>query len=131
MRSATTSQRIQLTEAAIGSRPGRFRRVLWLVALVPVLVYAPALLREYGLRDDYSMLREALEQPAKLVAVCVAEGRPIYGLLLRLSHSHLDGVASLAIARVLGALLIGFAGAILARILVIRFHWSVASAAVA
>ena len=86
---------------------------------------------QYGLRDDYSMLREALAQPAKLVAVCVAEGRPIYGLLLRASHTHLDGVASLAIARALGALLIGLSGAILARILVSRFHWGAASAAVA
>jgi hypothetical protein len=128
MRAVTTSERIRVNDAAAGLRPGRFRRYLWLVALVPALLYAPAILREYGLRDDYSMLREAVAQPAKLVAVCVAEGRPIYGLLLRVTHSYLD-VPSLGVARLLAALLIGFAGATLARILAIRFQWSTGTAA--
>ena len=74
MRAVTTSERIRVNDAAAGTRGVRFRRFVWLVALVPPLLYSPAILREYGLRDDYSMLREAIVQPAKLIAVCVAEG---------------------------------------------------------
>ncbi|HEX5107706.1 MAG TPA: glucosyltransferase domain-containing protein [Vicinamibacterales bacterium] len=130
MRAVTTSERIRVNDAAAGTRGVRFRRFVWLVALVPPLLYSPAILREYGLRDDYSMLREAIVQPAKLIAVCVAEGRPIYGLLLSITHPHLD-VPSLAVARLLAALLIGFAGAMFARILATRFQWSTASAVAA
>lgn len=103
----------------------------WLLAAVPPLVMGPFLLHEFGYRDDYSMLREVLEEPGKVIALCLAEGRLFYGLLLETSFTLLNGVESLAVWRLCGATFLGLSGALLARILVREFAWPPVSAAAA
>jgi hypothetical protein len=90
---------------------------------VPLVVLGPALLVEYGFRDDYSILREVREEPGKVLALCASQGRLVYGLLLQASFSYLDGVPALAAGRLFGALLIGLAGAVVARTAIARFGW--------
>jgi hypothetical protein len=102
-----------------GSSSSRY----WLVALVPLIVFGPSLLLEFGLRDDYSMLREVREEPGKVLGYYGAQGRVFYGLLNEYFLSYLHGVPHLAIGRLLGALLIGLTGAIVARTLMVQLRW--------
>jgi hypothetical protein len=100
------------------------------VAVVPLVVFGPSLVLEFGLRDDYSMLREVREEPGKVLGYYAAQGRVFYGLLIENSLPHLDGVRQLAVGRLLGALFVGLTGAIVARTLIVRFRWNEADALV-
>src|ERR1700735_2233752 len=83
-----------LSEAAIAvppsgaiSQPRIAARVrAWLLTamlfLVPLVAYWPATFHDYGLRDDYSNLREAHEEVGKVLQFCASHARPIYGWLL-------------------------------------------------
>lgn len=53
-----------------------------LLVLLPIAVYWPAVFHRYGFRDDYSILREAHEEPGKVTRVCAMQARPVYGFLL-------------------------------------------------
>jgi hypothetical protein len=75
--------------------------------LVPLLAYWPATFHEYGLRDDYSNLREAHEEVGKVLQFCASHARPIYGLLLQATYGQTDSVQSLQWLRLLAALLLG------------------------
>ena len=69
-------------EAAVGRRSALGLRA-WLFTallfLVPLLTYWPATFHDFGLRDDYSNLREAHEEPGKVVQIlrlsCAADLR--------------------------------------------------------
>ena len=41
--------------------------------------YWPTTFHYYGMRDDYSKLREAHEEPGKVLHFCASNARPIYG----------------------------------------------------
>jgi hypothetical protein len=53
---------------------------VWLVTaflfFLPVVTYWPATFHEYGLRDDYSNLRESHEELGKVVQFCASHARP-------------------------------------------------------
>lgn len=95
---------------------------LSLLAL-PVLLYWPALWMRYGFRDDYSTLREAVEEPGKLFGFTSSAGRPVYGLFLEPSFRLLDGIDDLAWWRLASALWIGCAAVLLGWILRRRLGW--------
>jgi hypothetical protein len=96
---------------------------------MPAVIWARALLLEFGYRDDYAIVREVIEEPGKIILVCMSEGRLFYGILLEASFSIFNGVPGLAVWRMAGALLIGLTGALLARVLCGRFGWSAFAAA--
>src|SRR5688500_13363580 len=96
---------------------------LTLIAMIPALIWARPLLLEYGYRDDYSIVREVIEEPGKIIVVCMSEGRLFYGILLEASFGIVNGVPALAVWRLFGALLLGLCGALLARVLIARCHW--------
>jgi hypothetical protein len=75
--------------------------------LAPILVFWPAIFHDYGLRDDYSNLREAHEEPGKILMFCASHARPIYGLLLQASYGQTTSVENLEWLRLLSALLLG------------------------
>src|SRR5208283_5932201 len=83
----------------------------WVIAaflfVVPLLTYAPTTFHDYGLRDDYSNLREAHEEPGTVLKFCASHARPIYGLLLQASYGHTSSVQNLQWMRFLAALLLG------------------------
>ncbi len=64
--------------------------------LVPLLAYWPATFHDYGLRDDYSNLREAHEELGKVVKFCASHARPIYGWLLQATFRQTSSVQNLA-----------------------------------
>jgi len=101
--------------------------LLALVAL-PVLLYWNTVWMRFGLRDDYSTLRETHEEPGKVFAFCASQGRPIYGLLLEHSFARLDGIGALPWARLLGAVCVGLLCAVLALVLERRLRWPRGSA---
>ena len=76
-------------------------------------------------------MREVVEEPGKIIVVCISEGRLFYGILLEASFSLLNGVPALAFWRLFGALLLGLTGLTLAWTLMTRFRWSRLSAAAA
>ena len=97
-----------------------------LIFLTPLAAYRPAIFHYYGLRDCYSNLREAHEEPGKLIQFCASHARPIYGWLLEVSLRRIDTIRQLQWIRMLSALLLGaisFASYRLLR----RIGWSVGS----
>ena len=75
--------------------------------LVPLLAYWPATFHDYGLRDDYSNLREAHEEIGKVVKFCASHARPIYGWLLQATYGETGTVQNLQWMRFTAALLLG------------------------
>ncbi len=100
----------------IGLRPrhrATWRR--WALAcalfVLPVIVYWPAIVRRFGFRDDYSVLRESHQEPGKVILVCAMQARPIDGVLMEASFRQLRGIDDLSWLRFGTALLIGLVGA--------------------
>ena len=75
--------------------------------LVPLVAYWPATFHEFGLRDDYSNIREAHEEPGVIVKFCASHARPIYGWLLQATFGQTDTVQDLQWLRLVSALLLG------------------------
>jgi hypothetical protein len=83
----------------------------WLLAaflfLVPVVTYWPATFHEFGLRDDYSNLRESHEESGKILQFCASHARPIYGWLLQATYGQASSVHNLQWMRLLASLILG------------------------
>ncbi|HEX3846027.1 MAG TPA: hypothetical protein VHV81_01490 [Steroidobacteraceae bacterium] len=83
----------------------------WLLAallfLVPVVAYWPATFHEFGLRDDYSNLRESQEEPQTVIKFCASHARPIYGWMLQSTYGQASSVHNLEWMRFGAALLLG------------------------
>jgi hypothetical protein len=75
--------------------------------MVPLLAYWPATFHDYGLRDDYSNLREAHEEAGKVLQFCASHARPIYGWLLQSTYGQTTSVQNLEWMRGLASLLLG------------------------
>jgi hypothetical protein len=75
--------------------------------LVPVVTYWPATFHDYGLRDDYSNLREAHEEPSTVIKFCASHARPIYGWLLEATYGQTNSVHSLQWMRLFASALLG------------------------
>jgi hypothetical protein len=75
--------------------------------LIPVLAYWSATFHDYGLRDDYSNLREAHEEMGKVVGFCASHARPIYGWLLQATFGQTSSVQNLQWLRFGASLLLG------------------------
>lgn len=99
------------TPAAIAAPRGGLRVRAWMLTgmlfLLPLLSYWPATFHDFGLRDDYSNLREAHEEVGKVVKFCASHARPIYGWLLQATFGQTDTVQNLEWMRLLSALLLG------------------------
>lgn len=83
----------------------------WLIALVlfalPVTTYWDTTFHRFGLRDDYSNLREAREEPGKIVEFTASHARPLYGLLLQHSFERIDSIQELEWLRLTGTVGLG------------------------
>lgn len=75
--------------------------------LVPLITYWPATFHDYGLRDDYSNLRESHEEPGVVVKFCASTARPIYGWLLQATYGQTSSVRNLQWMRLVASLLLG------------------------
>jgi hypothetical protein len=73
----------------------RTRICLYFLLLTPLLVYWQNIFSDYGFRDDYASIREAREEPGKLVRFTGSHGRPMYGALLETSFAIADEVGRL------------------------------------
>jgi len=75
--------------------------------LVPLVAYWPATFHEFGLRDDYSNLREAHEEPSTVIKFCASHARPIYGWLLQATYGQTSTVQNLQWLRFGASLILG------------------------
>jgi hypothetical protein len=75
--------------------------------LVPLLTYWPATFHDFGLRDDYSNLRESHEEPGTIVKFCASAARPVYGWLLQATFGQTATVQDLQWLRFVSSLLLG------------------------
>jgi hypothetical protein len=82
---------------------------------VPLVAYWPATFHEYGLRDDYSNLRESHEEIGKVVQFCASHARPIYGWLLQATYGQTSSVHNLEWMRLLASLILGAISLVLLR----------------
>ena len=78
-----------------------------LLFLVPLVAYWPATFHDFGLRDDYSNLREAHEEPGTIIKFCASHARPIYGWLLQSTYGQTSSVQNLQWMRFGASLLLG------------------------
>jgi hypothetical protein len=90
--------------SALGLRAWMLTAVLF---LVPLVTYWPATFHDFGLRDDYSNLREAHEEPGTVVKFCASHARPIYGWLLQATFGQTATVQDLQWLRFAASLLLG------------------------
>ena len=104
----------EFTSGAAAVPATRAHRVAWpawaltaCLFLAPLLIYAPSTFHDFGLRDDYSNLREAHEEPGKILSFCASHARPLYGLLLQASYGQTTSVQNLQWMRFLATLLLG------------------------
>ncbi len=81
-----------------------------MLLLTPIVAYWPTISHEYGLRDDYSRLREVREEPNKTVDIMASDGRPIGGFLLERSLRWVYDVTDLPWLRLAGVLLLTATG---------------------
>lgn len=99
-----TSNAITETRVVPGARAWMFTALLF---LIPLLAYWPTTFHDFGLRDDYSNLREAHEEIGKVVKFCASHARPIYGYLLQATYGATSSVQNLQWMRFIAALLLG------------------------
>ncbi|MGD0490388.1 MAG: glucosyltransferase domain-containing protein [Steroidobacteraceae bacterium] len=83
--------------------------------VVPLTAYWPAIFHDYGLRDDYSNLRESHEEPGKILQFCASHARPIYGLLLQATYGQTTSVDNLHWMRLGATLILGAIALVLFR----------------
>src|ERR1700730_1863543 len=92
-------------------RGAALRLRAWLLTatlfLVPLITYWPAIFHDFGLRDDYSTLREAHEEPGKFVKFGPSHAQPIYGWLLQSTYGQTASVQDLQWMRFAASLLLG------------------------
>ena len=97
--------------SAIAEPRSGLRARAWILTavlfLVPLVAYWPATFHDYGLRDDYSNLRESHEEVGKVVKFCASHARPIYGWLLQATYGETGTVQNLQWMRFTAALLLG------------------------
>ncbi len=110
-RSASASDGITAGSPSAVATQSRIATSAWvltaLLFLVPLLAYWPTTFHDFGLRDDYSNLREAHEEPGVVLKFCASHARPIYGLLLRTTYGLTNSVQNLQWMRFGAALLLG------------------------
>lgn len=105
---AESSLALPLDVAAARARVGLRTWLLTLALfLVPLVTYWPSTFHEYGLRDDYSNLREAHEEPGVVVKFCASTARPIYGWLLQATYGQTNSVHGLQWMRFIASVLLG------------------------
>src|SRR6202171_5397467 len=90
--------------SAMGVRAWLLTAVLF---LLPLATYWPATFHDFGLRDDYSNLREAHEEPRTVIKFCASHARPIYGWLLQATYGQTNTVQNLQWMRFAASLLLG------------------------
>ncbi|SET91106.1 hypothetical protein [Stigmatella erecta] len=112
-------------------RPPRGAPVLGtavLLLLVPLCSYWETVFHRFGFRDDYSILREAREEPGKILRVCSSQGRILYGWLLEMSARAAGDIEGLCWMRLASVVCLGLlASAVF--LLLLRAGWSLAPAA--
>lgn len=84
----------------------RTRICLYVLLLLPLTVYWQTVFSDYGVRDDYGYLRQAEEEPGKMVKHTASHGRPLYGALLESSYAAVGQVDMLWLMRVMSVLLL-------------------------
>ena len=90
--------------SAVGLRAWVLTAILF---AIPLATYWPATFHDYGLRDDYSNLREAHEEAGKVLQFCASHARPIYGWLLQSTFGQTTSVQNLQWMRLCASLLLG------------------------
>ena len=88
----------------------RTRICLYILLLAPLAVYWQTVFHEYGLRNDYTALRESREEPSKLVRTSASRGRPLYGAMLETSFAVTNEVENLQWLRLTSVLLLTLLG---------------------
>jgi hypothetical protein len=88
----------------------RTRICLYLLLITPFVVYWQTVFHDYGMRDDYSYLREARAEPSKIVKFTASHGRPLYGALLETSFAAAEDTAGLKWLRLATVVLLTLLG---------------------
>ncbi|PTY07231.1 hypothetical protein DB347_07950 [Opitutaceae bacterium EW11] len=101
------------------------------LGMLPVVVYWNTIWTHFGFRDDYSILREAHQEPGKVIGFCASQARPIYGWMLERSMARVDSIDQLAWLRLVSALCIGVAATLFWWCLVRFSGWKTWPAALA
>lgn len=115
--------------------PGRIGRseffpylLMTVIFVSPLVAYWSTIFHYYGLRDSYSNLREAHEEPGKLIQFCASHARPIYGWLLEVTLRRIDSIQQLQWIRMISSIMLGAVSLLVFR-LFISLRWPVGMSA--
>ena len=111
------------------SRSSKILLVTLFLFVLPTCVYWNTIWAQYGLRDDYGVVRESREEPGAVVRFCGSHARPIYGWLLQMSFKHIDHIRDISWARLGGSAMLGLLAASVCATLVLQYGWSLLTAA--
>jgi hypothetical protein len=111
------------------SRGSQLLLVTLFLLVLPTCVYWNTTWAQYGLRDDYAVVRESREEPGAVIRFCGSHARPIYGWLLQTSFKHIDHIRDLAWARLAGSAMLGLLAASVCATLLLQYGWSLVTAA--
>ncbi len=93
----------------------RTRICLIILLFVPLAAYLQSAFETYGMRNDYTNLRLAREEPGRLVRASAAVGRPLYGAMLETSFAATGEVENLVWMRICTVLLLTLLGVVMWR----------------
>lgn len=100
--------------------PRRIPLLLAFLLLLPTAIYWNTIFHRFGFRDDYSIMREAREEPGKVMRLCTSMARPIYGFILEKSYAQLKRIGDFGKVRLFSAALFGLVAVVL--FFVLRQH---------
>ncbi len=115
---------------AVFAMPARHHERGYLLMLVAVLlfifptcVYWNTIWMDFGLRDDYGVVREARAEPDAIVRFCGSHARPVFGWLLKTSFKSIDHIKDVSWARLASAVMLGLTSVSVFSILVVFYRW--------
>jgi len=111
------------------SRGSQLLLVTLFLLVLPTCVYWNTTWEQYGLRDDYAVVRESRDEPSAVVRFCGSHARPIYGWLLQTSFKHIHSIGNLTWARLMGSVFLGVLAATVCAMLLLQYGWSLVTAA--
>lgn len=101
----------------------QFSVLALLLLVLPTCVYWNTIWAQYGLRDDYAVVREAREEPRQIMRFCGSHARPVYGWLLQKSFKQIDHIGDLSLARLMGSVSIGLVSVSVFALLALLYRW--------
>ncbi len=100
-----------------------------LLFIFPTCVYWNTIWADFGLRDDYAVVREARVEPGAIIRFCGSHARPVFGWLLKTSFKPIDHIEEISWARLASSVMLGLTSVSVFGILLVLYRWPILKSA--